>query len=461
MRKGLLILILLTTVLLCSCSKVFLNEDTMYTPKRYTISDLANKTYYVKDGSSFFALYTPTKSGATYVVDRDLETIPDFYGDEAIVLCTQQTTAKNLSLDRYSDEGYSLGIQGIKVNGDGNYEFTQGDTVKKTSAYDICKRCPSPNFVIETINGHSCSDYKLSNGGTIQGFQEGEEVALTMYSGSSYIEISMTVDTHFFAWYEDMDMQTPILTKLGYFAYTMPSEAKSGYYFLSGAGFFRYHNHSKGSCTAGGDDLNIPTYETLELELASRFTQYSVIVSAKNYDVKFDVSFDKESVDENKVRCIMQSPNGETYNMTIEDGVASLTLTEINAGKWTINLYPKGIAGVNVNVSSARVENESQCSEYVFDVATDIPLAVFKVIYSGQGEVWGSIENMNTGESKIIDGKDAGSAKQENTTITCDWAYLPSGRYRMRVYHYNDTAILSGTLSERKDGYDTEILVIE
>ena len=110
---------LIPMLLLSSCSKIFVNEKTRYTPDRYTISDLANKTYYVKDGSSFYELYEPSKEGLAYILGGDVETIPEFYKDEAVVLQTQSTKVPDIALTRYSDEGFSLGITGITVNADG------------------------------------------------------------------------------------------------------------------------------------------------------------------------------------------------------------------------------------------------------------------------------------------------------------------------------------------------------
>jgi hypothetical protein len=91
----------------------------------------------------------------------------------------------------------------------------------------------------------------------------------------------------------------------------------------------------------------------------------------------------------------------------------------------------------------------------MFTVENSIPSAVFSSTYSGKGQVWGSVENVDTSESRML------TLDEMNRKLTCSWNYLAAGTYRMRIYHYNDTTILSGTLSEQSDGYDTEIDIIE
>lgn len=455
-RLRLAVLCITLSLVLAGCGKVFVDESKMYTLVGYSKDQLVNDVYYVKDGSYFYPLHTPEDAGDCFYLGKDISLIPSLYADECIAVKSRELFSGTLELTRYSDEGFSVGLYGLAGDGAGCYVFNSDKTCITDSDADYTlRRASSANIRIETINNKKCSNYPLSASGTLRGFYENENVQISMYCGSVYTEAYILADTHMLVPFESLTTPSAVTTKVGYVSFSMPDNAKSGYYYLKGAGFFLYHDHKKGECAPEGDNLNEPCTGTIIDALLERYQQYSVIVSAKTLDVTFDVTYDETSSEE-EVQCVLQSPSNDIYYLEKGNGSASITLSEVTAGRWTFNIYPKGTKVIDFGVDSARSSSDSMCSEFLFETDHVIPYAQFEAFVSGNGEVWGSVENTETGESRSITSIRDFRADRH----VCQWTYLPAGKYRMRVYHYFDTSITDAQLFEVEDGFDSEDIIL-
>ena len=449
------LLAVLCMLMLCGCGKVFVDESKRYSLQPYSRDQLENDIYYVKDGSNFYRLHMPEDAGSCYYLGKDISLVPDLYSDECLAFRTKDLFAGTLKLQRFSDEGFTIGAFGLSGDGTGCYTLNSDkSSVSDSDAYRVFRRASSANIRIETINGKKCSDYPLSSSGTLRGFYENETVCFTMYCGSVYTEANITADTHMLVPFESIESASAVATKVGYISISMPDNAKSGYYFLKGFGFFRYHDHKRGECAPEGDDLNVPCSSTILDELLERYQQYSVIVSARTLDVTFDVSYDEKSADE-EVQCVLQSPANDIYYLERGNGSSSITLSEVIAGRWTFNIYPKGTTVTDFGINSSKASAESMCSEFLFETDHIIPYAEFETMVSGDGEVWGTVENVDTGESMAITVTNGRPPR-----YICQWTYLPVGKYKMRVFHYFDTSVVDAQLFEVEDGFDSEEIIL-
>ncbi len=442
-------------------TKIFETEKDKYTITRYSNKELENKIYYIKDGSSFYKMHTPEGSKNIYWLGKDISLIPNLYNDELIALRSQNTSEKAIRVTRYYDQPSSPGIYGIKTDAEGFYIFsTKESCVKDSDAARKLSKSHSPNIQVISINGKAPGEYGLSSAGTLEGFSEGEEIAFEVYSGTDYETFTIISDTHFIYAGNDVLIDDIYQTKNGYLAYIMPETSKNGYYVYNGA-LFRYHSHEKGMCAAEGDDLNEMDYGSAYEEMLSQYDQYFIIVNEMTYDVGFRASY--SGGEDCDVKCVMQAPDGEIYEMNVDSEThsISLELSEIEAGRWTLNIYPKGVSlDGNVEIISTRKERDSICEEINVTIDKDIAYGEFYVTLSGEANVWGTVENTETHESHEMYFKNARS-QNDRPSLSCEWQFITPGTYKIRVWHYNDVAIESGSFRELQPEGSEEIIVIE
>lgn len=67
--------------------------------------------------------------------------------------------------------------------------------------------------------------------------KKNKEYHLTFYAGTYYQTATIKADEKFLQYYEAYVIEKAENTKNGYLKFSMPDDAKSGYYMIEGAGF--------------------------------------------------------------------------------------------------------------------------------------------------------------------------------------------------------------------------------
>lgn len=434
--------------------QIFVDEEAQYQLKRVSEKNISNNVFYVKDGTSFYAVYKPNqiKKGDTYYVDRDFELLPNLYSNEIIAYKTTETTLENIPLVRYYDLGYSLSLFDASFDSEGFLCFAVGEnTIGKSSISTGLKKAPSSNIRIERINGIRAKEYSLSEIGSIEGLTKGATYEFTCYAGSSYGTYSAEADNRFLTSYESYTIAKASTTKNGYLAITMPEDAKSGIYQIADAGMFIYHAHKKGECADAGDDINEPYYKTTAEELAKRYQQYICEVDKNTLDVKFTILYNINDFEEKDIRLVMQSPEGEIYDINKKDGTGTLELAEVEAGNWVVNIYPKGASITNISYESTAPQATAICDTFTITTDYKIPYAQFHVPCTGvtkdadnTAKIWGVVESED-GEAHELHL----SQKNDNDMfLYCNWRFLGKGTYTLKVYHYNTSSVKEPYIDE-------------
>ncbi|MBP5330378.1 MAG: hypothetical protein J6Y89_00810 [Lachnospiraceae bacterium] len=456
MRKMILCIVLTAAIMLCGCEKsIFINTDANYTLTRVSASDLEYEKYYVKDGSSFYQLYQgKTQGNGFYVIEKEITLIPDYYGGELIAFrSTKLSMPESIPLQRMKDAGYTFGIFGITKKNDGYYFNADKNTLKGYNAQNVFKRTASAEILLLTIDDKPVSEYELTDMGTFDGLTENQSYSITCMAGTEYLTGTLVADVHTFIPFEDYEISDVSTTRNGYAAFRMDKEAKSGYYVISGQGMFRFHQEEKGK-TPEVEDFSISNYDSPEDMLNARYQQQAIIVSTMTYSVGFNVKIADKDKDKN-VKCVLMSPSGELYDLTYDKttGTADILLAEVEAGRWTMNIYPKNISVEKVNVDKTSSKSEAMLYEKTITADEIIEKARFTVTYTGTGTIWGTVTNKATSESKAF------TASRDG--VYCDWSRLVPGDYEIMVYHYVDTFISDVELKDISKGGAGEVIVIE
>lgn len=421
----------------------FGNSDTV---KEYNKDDLDTEVFYIKNGTKFYNFYMPNTSFSTgarntspsrqaYFTD-DIENLPTLYSNESIVIVSENSSISPIYLERFYDNGYSLGITGITYDIEGYLYFkVSQSTIQGSNAYEYFEDSYADEIRIETINGEKVTPEMITDGGVIKGLVKDTSYTITFYAGTVYQTATIKADVRILESFEMYQTLTSELTRNGYSSINVPDYLKSGYYYLSGVGFFEYNAGQKGA--EDTTDYNEAYYQSLYEQNELYAQQYIVKFDERSFDVLIEITYDENSVSDLKdIEAYIKAPNGLEYDFIVETGTLSCSIKDVIAGTWEISILPKDIVIEGVTVTSAEAEGESIKEEYFFVFDSDTQNVLFSVDYDGVGDVKAMLvdDKGNTYNFSLVDEK-------TNPHLEYMCLYLSQGEYTVYIYHFNDTVI--------------------
>lgn len=244
-----------------------------YSLKALTLDQLEGGKYYIKDGDTYYEvaaglMYStgeqttiPTAAAPNeriVMYGADYQQIPTLYKDTQLIYKssdfnnpssdgTVAATPTDYYLERFTDEGWSIGIRGLTNEDNTKYKVS----VVQTSFYPSCSvltnlsLTENADLILDKINGVPITENVVSSVGTITGLSEGQTYTIDAYIGTNPVGGEVTADTHMFASFELYDLTDYELDAAGYAIVTMPDDMWSGYYYINGVGMFRYINNYK------------------------------------------------------------------------------------------------------------------------------------------------------------------------------------------------------------------------
>lgn len=184
-----------------------------------------------------------------WISDENDNKIPTLYkGDELIYFSTESIPTK-IKLERFYDHGYSLGFYGLTENikGSGQYKLSTQDGAHiktSSSASKMAKYFTSEDTVVSipSVGDKKIESKDVSRAGTIKGLIHGAQYDVAAYVGTNRHLIQMTADTHIFSSYElyTLTANSYDFVGDGIITINLPENLKTGYYYINGAGLFRY-----------------------------------------------------------------------------------------------------------------------------------------------------------------------------------------------------------------------------
>lgn len=242
--------------------------------------------------SGMIAAYADPENRLLYFTSDDAA-IPTVYSDEVIAYTspdgTEQDTDGSVSIpsifyfERYKDEGYSIGVHGLRSDGDIDGDETgtpvdvsalpEGMSKKYhavcssfifCSGSDFDKKISLPEgnqLIIDKVGNIPLSSQNMSSGGTIKGLTKNAIYKTEAYDGTKYIGDDVIADTHMLTSFEVFTVDDYNMNEDGYLTIKIPDDFWSGYYFINGFGLFKYINHPAGQ---GSDDIDLNTPYILE-----------------------------------------------------------------------------------------------------------------------------------------------------------------------------------------------------
>lgn len=192
--------------------------------------------------------------------------IPTLYpGDELIYVSQTSVPGEsstviengNINWERFADYGYSIGVTNLAADKSGHYyiEYNSdtgfdGFINDKTDAKDVAdfKNFIGSRIYLDRVGNIDVREGLVSDGGTILNLQKDNEYLCKWYKGSYVSDFRLTASVHAFSSMESFNTVEWDFVSNGSnlnhirscITITIPEELKSGYYYISDVGFFRY-----------------------------------------------------------------------------------------------------------------------------------------------------------------------------------------------------------------------------
>jgi hypothetical protein len=264
-------------------------------PKKLTLEELQGGNYYIMDkdrnfyempnglfinsGNQDWIANSPEPDKRIIMFGQDDATIPTLYSDGAIIYkapdidSAQESVSlpSDITLERFKDEGWSIGIHGLYVDEKpasegGTYGISKkyhvqstSDTFYPGSSLSTANTYVGDQITIDKVGGVPLTEQNVSSGGTVTGLQKGKTYAVDMYDGSDYVGMDAVADTHMLTSYEVTYTDDYSMSKDNYLVIPMPDDLWSGYYIANGTGVFKYIRGKQGHVSEN-IDLNTPYF---------------------------------------------------------------------------------------------------------------------------------------------------------------------------------------------------------
>lgn len=472
-RKSLILYILvISMVFMSGCDiQIFEDKSSKYIAKALNRNELETGNYYVKRDTKFFKIHPCQMSSESSELDSsksawtilDETLIPDYYCNELIAKPAASVEKEAVTLERYKDCGYSIGVYGA-VFLDGFISFsTNNNIIDDTEAAKRFENDRSDNILIETINGVPVNEEMLNEAGIILGMEKDQSYEITFFAGTYYGKTVVKAETHFLQSFEIYNVDNYELTKNGYVAIRLPDDLECGYYRFDNSGFFRYYNFKREDSTAAKIDFNIPYYDSEEDQMAAYSQQFVFNLDVNTADMSVKADFDSLTVTNANgiVKMMLTSPDGK--RMLVEtnkdEGTISCGMVESMPGKWIVNIAPQSMTVSDVQIVSNKDETEATKESFDIAIEEDMTGVIFTMEYSGPGVVTAQIlDELNNSYDMV---QEDYHELDRIHTMKYNFAYLPKGNYKVNVYHYPDTKIHGASYEISEAVREVEIITVE
>lgn len=209
--------------------------------------------------------------------NKDEGLIPTMYPGDKIVYKTNSDIPEGYSIEKFYDEGYTIGVAGLYSNGINKAAYTpenENCIVSKNADTKIIPSLGKQNgnkddddtastVVFNTVNGEDISVDSLDPAGMIMGLDKNKTYAFDLRVGTKSYTEKFKANIHEFLlgetyMYNNVDYITDSMMRIN-----MPDFLTTGYYELNGAGAFRFLKTETSYKDLGPADYNdfVYTYE--------------------------------------------------------------------------------------------------------------------------------------------------------------------------------------------------------
>lgn len=179
-------------------------------------------------------------------VNKDLDeaTIPTMYATDKMIYKSSNNIPTKYALEKFFDNGYTLGVMGLKQDLSGNYRYSGGDggghTMPTSDAVGFDGMEDVESIYLVQVGDERITPLNMSMSGTVTGLEAGKVYSCDVRRGTERVLVDLTANIHYFSSAEtymfgSFTFITPLIAELN-----IPDYVTTGYYNIGGGGFYRY-----------------------------------------------------------------------------------------------------------------------------------------------------------------------------------------------------------------------------
>ena len=177
------------------------------------------------------------------------ERIPTVTKGDCLLYVSKDSVPDSIVFERFADYGYTIGVSGLSADEGGHYYLTYADVEEddykhyidmNSDAGQLAELSPVPRLYLDKAGDVKVDKDSVSDGGTVLGLTKGKTYVCEFYTGTYYQDFALKADIHSFVSMERFVSHDYEFMHSSFIRVPVPDYLKSGYYFVNGAGLFRY-----------------------------------------------------------------------------------------------------------------------------------------------------------------------------------------------------------------------------
>ena len=234
-------------------------------------------SYYMVEAAAGAAVAQPERFMWTRI-GYDDSAIPTMHQGDTLVFKSADAIPEAFTFERYSDEGYTIGVAGLVKANSGNYLYDlEKSYVNETSDTVGLKTLGASQVYIVSAGNVRVSPSTVSATGTIKGLKRNENYYCDVRTGTESITAAFRADSHLFVSLEQYKLASFYFSAKHTIEIGMESTMPTGYYSVNNAGLFRYVASKDEGKTLSASDYNVPFITTnAEGKLVSTIDGYAI-----------------------------------------------------------------------------------------------------------------------------------------------------------------------------------------
>jgi hypothetical protein len=193
--------------------------------------------------------------------DYDETCIPTMYENDKLIYKSINTITDGFALERFSDEGYTIGLAGLIKSNSGNYiyNFQSGYSQPDSDTVNIDDLGANEIYLV-SVGKDRVTDENVSPTGFIKGLTKNKNYICDVRTGTISKQAAFKANIHVFVSLEQYMISKFYFSNPLYIEISLEKSMPTGYYSINGVGLFRYitSKDSERESELTAADYNIP-----------------------------------------------------------------------------------------------------------------------------------------------------------------------------------------------------------
>lgn len=175
-----------------------------------------------------------------YNIDEGL--IPTFYPGDKLIYKSSTSIPTTYSLEKFYDDGYTIGVSGLKQDLSNNYQYSvdTGGFVMSTSDAAGFDGLKADSIYLVSVGEDRVTPQNVSTSGTVTGLELMHAYACDIRTGTEKVAATMTANIHVFSSAENYLFGAFTFITDHIAEIEIPDYVTTGYYNMNGLGMFRF-----------------------------------------------------------------------------------------------------------------------------------------------------------------------------------------------------------------------------